>query len=206
MLLDFRQAIKRHRVTPTGLLHIGAHRAEELRTYRHIDSAMPVWWVEANPDLIPKLTTDLRRWPNNHVVHSAVGSTDCDVTLNVANNSQSSSLLPLGTHAQVHPEVHYTRAVTVPCRTIDSLVAEHGIEANVLVMDIQGGEGAALQGADRFLAGVRLVYAEVNAKELYKGCWLLPEMDSWLGFRGFELRELCMEGATGWGDGLWVSA
>ena len=207
MLIDLKTVLAKNGVRPTGILHVGGHHGEELNLYRSIDRLMPVWWVEANPEAFARLERNLRRWPNHFSVGPvAIGDHRGEATLHVANRTMSSSLLPLGTHAVVHPEVHYTEDVVVTMDTIDHLATECEVRANVLVMDIQGGEGPALQGADRFLAGVDLVYLEVNAKALYEGCWLLPEMDSWLGFRGFEMRALMMEGATGWGDAVFVRA
>lgn len=207
MLIDLKTLLAKNGVNPTGILHIGAHHGEEVTLYRQINRKMPVWWVEANPALVPRLERNLKPWPNHHPIGPlAIGARQGETTLHLANHSMSSSLLPLGTHLDVHPWVHYTGDVTVPLDTIDNIADEHQIEANVLVMDIQGGEGPALQGADRFLAHVDCVYLEVNAKELYRGCWLLHEMDAWLGFRGFEMRALVMEGASGWGDGLWIRA
>lgn len=207
MLIDFPSACKRQGVTPTGILHLGAHDAEEVVMYRRHWPKMPVWWVEANPALIDGLERKLGRWANHHVIGPvAAGPQRGEVEFHVANNGQSSSVLDLGTHAQVHPEIHYTADVVIAMDTVDNMAAECHIEANVLVMDIQGGEGGALQGAWRFLEGCHAVYSEINQRELYKGCWLLPEQDSWLGFRGFELRELVMAGSAGWGDALWVRA
>ena len=54
------------------------------------------------------------------------------------------------------------------------------------------------------LKKVKYAYLEVNWKELYKGCALLPEIDSYMKSFGFELMEAVEAGRTSWGDGFWI--
>jgi hypothetical protein len=47
------------------------------------------------------------------------------------------------------------------------------------------------------------IYAEVNTEEVYKGCGVLPDLDSFLESKGFK-REMLSMTAYGWGDALYV--
>lgn len=215
MLIDLVGITRRQAVKVRGVLHVGAHLAEERSDYDAVRAGQ-VWWVEGNPNLIPKLTQTLttrdpkrrqgRRATQSHVIHSLVGGqSKSNVTLHVANNGQSSSVLDLGTHKLAHPTVRYVGDVKAPMTTIDRLVDQHKIKANFLNLDIQGYEMEALFGAQGFLdRQAEILYIEVNQDELYVGCTLLPEMTDWLAARGFQLRELCMARDTGWGDACWV--
>jgi hypothetical protein len=61
----------------------------------------------------------------------------------------------------------------------------------------------ALKGAVGLLGGVRWVYTEVSSEELYVGQSLVPELDRWLGERGFV--QVAAEWTDrGWGDALYV--
>jgi FkbM family methyltransferase len=191
--------VKRHRVFPRGIVHIGAHEGEEADVY----GQLPVTWIEANPDLIDPLRRKLRRYRTHRVIEAAVSDREGQAPFHLASNGQSSSLLALGTHATEHPDVIYTGERTLTTTTLDALVAEHNIKADLLVMDVQGAELMAMKGGERFLSGCVAVYAEVNTRPVYEGCPLLPEMMGWLDERGFELRELMMT-CHGWGDALWV--
>ena len=123
----------------------------------------------------------------------------------IANNEgQSSSLLELGTHRIVHPDVRYTHTLQLPTVTLDTLHRHHDFSAlNLLNMDLQGAELLCLQGATEYLKCVDYVYTEINVEPLYVGCALLPELLAFLS--DFEPLERQMwpwrNGKdAGWGD------
>lgn len=186
----------------TGIVHAGAHLGEEAETYSKFTDA--VLWIEGNPDLIPALRRAVA--PYHHdVICALVGAEAGEVTFNVSNNGQSSSVLELGTHREKHPEVHYVETKTLPMRTIDDIVVRNwALGSNFLALDLQGYELEALQGAERFLQGARYVYSEVNVDELYVGCARLADLNDFLEERGFTCVALNMAGDTGWGDGFWM--
>ena len=197
--------VSKYNLDITGVLHIGAHEAEEARAYRQ-QRVENVWWIEANPELIPKLKHILRRYPGSHLIEAVVTNQDGDeVTFHVTNNMQSSSVLEFGTHTKVSPDVHFTHDLTLKTRTVDSLAAEHNIRnVNFMNLDIQGAELLALQGAESFLENVNYIYTEINVDELYVDCVRLKHLRSWLSQRGFTLVEKQMAGEAGWGDGFFV--
>jgi hypothetical protein len=81
------------------------------------------------------------------------------------------SLLAIGAQEYWAGPAHEVQKVSVDTRTLDSFVAERDIATiDILKMDIQGGELAALRGAQDFLTGsrIRLIALEVEFKPLYK--------------------------------------
>jgi hypothetical protein len=120
---------------------------------------------------------------------------------------QSSSILPLDRHAKLYPTIKYIDKVTVPARSIDSLLGDeinNFDRSNILVMDIQGAELLALKGAERFLEGVQAIQTEVNFTSVYAGCGLIGEMDSLLELRGFVRVATHTPYSREWGDALYV--
>lgn len=186
----------------TGVIHAGAHLGEEAAWY-HTAKISDVLWIEGNPGLIDELTRRVERYGSGHrVVNTLVGASSGEAVLHVANNGQSSSVLPFGTHSEKHPEVHFTGDVVVGMRTIDDVAEENGaVGYNFMNLDLQGYELEALKGATRVLELTDYVYTEVNVDELYIGCARLGELDEFL--EGFERVSTSMAGATGWGDALY---
>lgn len=186
-----------------GVIHAGAHLGEEAAWYQQAKIPQ-VLWIEGNPALIPQLKKNLHKFGTSHkIVNALVGAEPGKAVLHVANNGQSSSILPLGTHLEKHPEVHYTGDVIVPMRTIDDIAREHGaIGHNFINLDLQGYELEALKGATEVLQHVDVVYTEVNVDELYVGCARLGELDDFLV--GFKRISTSMAGNTGWGDAVYV--
>lgn len=205
MLITLELLKRKYPIEITGIVHVGAHFGEEAADYeRH--GVTNVHWFEANEDLIPVIT---RKVPDSHkVIHALVSDTDGQtLELNVTNNEQgmSSSVLPLGTHAIVAPQVKYVERKSVRSRTLDSLVAEHGIaDVNWLGMDVQGYEDRVLNGAEKLLGSIEWIFCEINLDELYQGCCRLPWLDGWLAERGFIRVETSFaENLVGWGDALY---
>ena len=89
--------------------------------------------VEANPDLPPRIAENfaLNGVPLAPLVNVAVGPTDGETVLRLGSVHWRSS-----THAGAGGE----RTITVPQRTIPSIVAGLDFTPNVLVMDIEGAE------------------------------------------------------------------
>ena len=203
MLIPLETLIRAHGIRPTGVLHLGAHLCEEAKDY-HKARAGKVWWVEALPDLAEQCEQKLVRYPEQQVINACVGAIDGEaVTFHRANNGMSSSTLELGTHLDVAPDVSYVEDVEMTSTTVDTLVKTHRIRADFCNADLQGGEGLAFRGAERFLTEqVKFIYCELNWRPLYKGCVLLPELDRQLGELGFERFDTVMAGNSGWGDGL----
>lgn len=204
MLMPLNDLVDRYDMQITGVLHIGAHEAEEAKAYRrlHIKN---VWWIEANPELIPNLQAILRRFPGNNLLQAVVTDKDGEeVTFHVTNNMQSSSVLEFGTHPLVSPDVFFTHDLTLQTATVDTLAREHGISANFMNLDIQGAELLALKGAEEFLEQVDYIYTEINVDELYVDCVRLKDLSKWLALRGFSLKEKAMAGQAGWGDALYI--
>src|SRR5271165_4582217 len=87
----------------------------------------------------------------------ALGDRDGTITLNLAGNSVSSSVLPmLPSHSSAAPESRYIGCETVDLRTLDSVSPElaTGAERIFLKLDVQGFESKVLQGAEQFLGRV----------------------------------------------------
>ena len=198
------QALSDYGITPTGVLHIGAHECEELPFYERIGiSKNQMVWLDAVQDKVDLATA--RGVPN--VFKAVVTDKDDDtVTFRLTNNVQSSSVLEFGTHAKHHSWVHFVGETKETTVTVDTFLQRHHLDASKYDFwnfDIQGAELMALKGATKALEHVKALYLEVNTEEVYKGCALMTEIDAFLGERGFK-RVITDITSFGWGDALYV--
>lgn len=200
MLIELDKLREDYSLDIREILHVGAHEAEELDVYRGVET----WWVEADRDKWRGLVKRFAKDARNHAVLAVVGEHTGDhVTFNIANNGQSSSILPFGTHSKEHPEVKFVTNETRTTQSLSDVCTELGIQANFLNLDIQGAELLALKGLGDYLDYVDYIYTEVNRKELYKGCALDHEITAFLADHGF----LCVETEWtphGWGDSFYI--
>lgn len=203
MLIPVSELVDKLDVPPGPVLHIGAHLAEEAEAYAN-HGFKPVWWVEANQALIPKLLMRMDLYPHNYVVRALCSDGIRSATFHIASNGESSSMLELGTHATEHPDVKYVDKKVIRTTTVDIMFHSGLIgAASFLNIDVQGAELEVLRGAKSYLANVNTVYCEVNEAELYVGCPLIGEIDAFLSGLGFVLREKRMT-RHGWGDACWT--
>jgi len=189
----------------TGVMHVGAHDCEEMDFY--IDnlglSKTNIYWVDAFQEKVDRA----RRLNIPNVYQGVISNKDGEtVMFNIANNMQSSSILPFGTHAAAYPSIKYIGQRQLKTFTLDTFVEKNGIDisiCNFWNFDIQGAELMALQGAPNSLKYADYLYLEVNAKRLYEGCALIPELNAFLETHGFQMALHIMTGA-GWGDAVYV--
>ena len=200
MLISVRSLRDIWDVKPTGVLHVGAHEAEELEAYLKT-KWIPITWIEAQPSKIEFLQKKLPK-ESNYLINAAIwGTSNERLTLKITNNTESTSLLDLDTHALRHPEVVVESTHEVATITLDDLNLP--TEVDYLSLDIQGSELQALTGYQRGIKNIKWVYTEVNKEALYKGCAIVEEIDSFLAKEGFK-RELTVWTKYGWGDALYV--
>lgn len=190
-----------------GVIHIGAHEAEELPGYL-CQGIRRIAWIEANPEKADKLSQLVGPFSEMSLGIFAASSLDQELILNVANNGQSSSILDFGTHLEEHPHIFYSHTIPVKCHTVDDWISRNQLNRchyNFINLDIQGYELEALKGLKIQLEFVDFVYTEVNTAELYRGCPLISQIDQFLAEYGF-VRLMLQMTEHGWGDAFYFKA
>jgi FkbM family methyltransferase len=111
----------------------------------------------------------------------AIGDRDGSIKLNIYDDPSASTTLPVGLFSG-------TKSVTVPMRSIDSIVASKMCPPpDMIKIDIQGGELAALKGAERTLKNVQFLMLETWIQRGYgKDTPLLGELMAFLSPLGFQ--------------------
>lgn len=127
--------------------------------------------------------------PNNwQVVNKALGSQPGTATIHVSANSQSSSLLNmLDRHSRSAPDSVYVGKEEITVSTLDIEFTALGLDGarTYLKIDTQGFERSVIEGAERTLAGVRLIELEMSFVPLYEGQPLFAEMLELMRAKGF---------------------
>ena len=200
MLISVSDLVNFWGVKPKNVLHIGAHNAEELEAYtKH--NWNQVTWVEAQPDKIEYLKKKL---PVHHkLIEAAVwNESGISLELKVMTNTESTSLLNLGTHASEHPSVTLNYEIPIKTQVLNDLIPLNETP-DLITLDIQGAELKALEGFGTRIRDVRWIYCEVNKDYLYEGCCLVSDLDTYLEKFGFK-RIVTRWTYHGWGDALFV--
>lgn len=208
MLIPFKDLCQKYDIAPKGVIHVGAHYAEEIHDY-YQNGVESTIWVEANPSVFETLKKAITEsgYENAIPVCACLSNKAGEVEFKIANNSQSSSILDLAYHKIAHPEVFYTDTVKLQTTTLDLTlegIKDLNLSFDFLNADIQGAELMMLKGATKTIKKLNYIYLEVSHKEIYEGCALIEEVDAFLEKKGFERKEVTWCGDFGWGDAFYM--
>ena len=192
-----------------GILHIGAHECEEKNAYNTCGiSDDMIFWVEGNPDKV-----EFNKGKGvSHIIQALVYDEEKEVDFHITSNeysstnTESSSILPLGTHLIHHPYVQVKEIRKMQTKTLSNIIKENNLpitNLNFWNLDIQGVELEALKSAGEYIHHTDAIYLEVNMEQLYEGCALLPEIETFLNENGFKRAGINITDA-GWGDALFI--
>lgn len=123
----------------------------------------------------------------------ALGGEESTHTINISNNSMSSSFLGMKQlHVKNAPESKYIGQQEVKVRTLDAVFPQFATDKNNvwLKIDTQGFEKSVLEGGENTLRKIKILQLELSIEELYEGEMLYFEMIAYLRERGFKLISL----------------
>ena len=211
MYVSVKKIIKDYNLNIKGIIHIGACRGEEVFSY-YRNGIKKVILIEANTSLIKQLkfkTFFFNKLFNMNIEienFAATNESGVKVKLNIANNTQSSSILKLGKHSELYPEVKYIKEIDIITDTINNIFEKkYNIrDFNFMNLDIQGAELLALKGSDKILNYIDAIYTEVNLDEIYVNCVKIDELDKYLENFGFKRVLLETPDSNLWGDALYL--
>lgn len=175
------------------VLDVGAARggfAHELRAFGYAGRIVSFEPMQAaHADLARAAAAD----PNWTTVHAALGATRGVQCINIASNSDSSSLLPFAAaHTDAAPQVSYVGEEEVTVERLDDLSADLVPQAAraFLKIDTQGFEREVLAGGQETLARCVGLQLELSLTKLYEGGMLIDEALTMAYDAGFELTSL----------------
>ncbi|MEF8701647.1 MAG: FkbM family methyltransferase [Candidatus Accumulibacter sp. UW26] len=123
----------------------------------------------------------------------ALGRTSGKISINVAENLESSSILPMSAlHTDAAPASSYTGTEIVPLETLDEASHSFLESASVIYLkiDTQGFEAEVLAGATNVLSRAEVVQLEMSLAELYQGQPSYMELNQFMISNGFVIAEL----------------
>lgn len=188
-LIDLEKVAKEKGLNVKGVIHVGAHYAEEQPVYDAIGSRSTLW-VEANNELVQKIAEQFNDRPDVNVIEAVVSDKKGEAVFQIHNDTHTSSILDMDFIAESHPELEVVKKVIVQTTSLDELFEDYRIDIkqfNFLTLDIQGVEYEALLGFTEGLKHIDYVYVEVETKNLYVGGMNYDKIKKFMESNGFEL-------------------
>lgn len=172
------------------VLDVGAARGGFGRELRSFGYAGRILSFEPLAAAFADLAAQIGADPNWTAEHTALGAEDGEAVINVASNSDSSSLLPmLQAHRAAAPHVDYVGTESVRVSRLDDLAKEALATSGApyLKVDTQGFEREVLAGAEGTIDQLVGLQLELSFVPLYDGGMTVDEAVAWAYGRGFHL-------------------
>lgn len=205
MLIPLQQILDKYKFQPTGVIHVGAHWAEEHNDYIKAGIIYKTY-IEPCKEAFDIMVRNVSDYLNTVCYNYACGSENTEMEINVSHNNQgqSNSLLKPLLHLQQHPSVVFTEKELVKVSTLDNLPMDRSLY-DFLVMDCQGYEGEVLKGATKTLEGIKMIYTECNRGQTYENNMEIEEMDEYLKQFNFSRVETYWPSPNWtWGDCIFI--
>jgi FkbM family methyltransferase len=174
-----------------SVIDIGANAGQYATLLRTSGYAGRIQSYEPLPDAFAQLCRRADGDPLWTPINQAVGNSAGTLTMHVAANSVSSSILEVAeVHRQAAPASASVATITVQSTGLDSVLAALDADSVMVKADTQGFELPILKSAGSLLHRVRLIEIEMSLTELYEGQALFREVDEFLLAQNFELKSI----------------
>jgi FkbM family methyltransferase len=218
MYIDLQPIFDKYNIHPKGVVHVGAHWAEEHEDYmkwgierfvyiepceKAFDILRKKFGVFGNGDII-NIGDDIFGIKMFKCACGSFEKENAPMYVSHQNQGQSNSLLRPELHLLQHPEVVFNDAEVIKLVTLDSIPIDKQ-KYDMLVMDVQGYEGEVLKGAEDTLRNINIIYSEINRGQTYSMNMEVDELDELLAREGFIRVETFWpsENLT-WGDAVYI--
>jgi len=209
MFIALNKLQDKYHLNIKGILHVGAHHAEEKESYNECNINNVVW-IDGNEELIPLIKEKLNNLNSqdlvlNYLVCDKDGE---ELQFHITNNTQSSSVLDFDKHKIYYPGIDFIKTVTKKAYSLKFIIDENNIDMknfNMLNLDLQGVELKALRGMGEYLRHIDYIYTEVNNDSIYKDNDLIVSIDEFLKGYNFIRVETVMLSEQ-WGDAFYIKS
>lgn len=163
-----------------GIVHIGAHEAEELLDYE----GLPTIWVEAHPVYAKRMLKRVSKYANQIGLQALLSCTDGSmVDFYITKDEVASSTFKPKIHQEIHAHAPLVDVIKLKTKRFDTLIDENSIQLdlyNLLVLDVQGGELNVLNGFGKYIHHFPVIVTEYSTDEFYENAPRLEDIESYL--------------------------
>jgi FkbM family methyltransferase len=175
----------------TGVVHIGAHYAEEAWEYDALGwSAL---WFEAHPDYCHAMYENLLNYPEQKGYELCLSDVDDEeVKFWVTRDEYASSMLKPAWHQVQNPHALISGYAMLKTTRFDTWANTNNASwikwdrYNLLVLDVQGAEDKVFRGMGDYVDKFDGLISEYSTVEFYEEVPQLSDLDKLYGSRGFK--------------------
>ena len=186
MLIPFNQIANDYQLQINGIIHVGAYDGIEMDDYAK-QGITKVVFFEAQEEIMPTLRGRVKPYPQAKAFNYCLSDKEEVVKFQITSNGQSSSMLELGTHKKLYPDITVDSVHRMECITLEQAFKKENLnikDYDFVNIDVQGAELKVIKGMGD-ISHFKAFYLEVNSEEVYKDCAIVDEIDEYLFGFGF---------------------
>ena len=170
------------------VFEMGANDCEDTIGFAGEFPSATIYAFECNPATIPLDKKKIGSFKNIVFIEKAISDKEGPLTFFPTTNGNTGASSLFKESGEYPVETYNQREVVVDATTISAFVAERGIRGiDILWMDMQGAELMELKGSGDFIDKIKIIHAEAEFMEVYKGQPLFKEFRKYLESHGFVL-------------------
>ena len=190
------------------ILDLGSNNGNEAAVFANLFPEAKVIGIEANPNLIPEIKKKVKDHKNVEIFNFAVSdeNTELDFYISKTGNTGTSSFLrKSGLYDHIEP-MQFNDPIKMKVRKLVDFIEENKIpQVDILWMDIQGFEGKAFDGLEKYKNDIKIICAEVTYKEIYSGQILFNEFNKKLTDCGYRCVYNDLKHQNFWGESIYLN-
>jgi FkbM family methyltransferase len=194
------------------IFDVGANRGDTAIKYSKLFDQASIYAFEPFPETYQKLLANIKDYEKIIPGTYAIADKKGEAVLYSNFNEDTNSLLPSDkTGLSSDQQVKNKGSITIQTETIDNFCRDNNIHyIDILKMDIQGSELAALKGAVDMLKKkkIKLIYTETYFKQQYQGQPLFHDISSFLYTYGYVIQDIYSpiygNGSLAWSDAIFI--
>ncbi|QHT68840.1 FkbM family methyltransferase [Rhodocytophaga rosea] len=172
------------------IIDVGANSGQYgvlLREIGYVGKIISFEPIPAIFTLLQKTASQDSKW---EIHNYAIGNEDGTISINVSENTYSSSILPmLNTHLEAAPESRYVKQESIAIKKLSSILTSAYLtkyKSILLKIDVQGYEMPVIEGAIPLLPGIKMVQTELSFVPLYEQAPLYTDIIEKMKETGFD--------------------
>lgn len=191
------------------ILNLGCRDGCEAIQFSTIFPNAKIISVEANPNQIETIKSNIKDYPNIQIFNFGASDEDAELDFNVSStvNIGNSSFLKINGNYDNYERMAFHTPIKVKTKRLDKFLEEQQIpKIDILFMDIQGFEGKAIKGLGDYIRNIKILYSEITYKEMYKDQILFDKFDYYMLYNGFQCIYRDYKHGDFWGDSIYLNS
>ena len=171
-----------------AVIHFGANSRQERDLYHNLGKL--VNWIEADPNIYPKLEENIEGFPNQTSMCALIYDTIEKVEFNLSKQSERSSIFAFTNHHFEDDNFHHLDTIELQTTRLDTLFQDGSVdleEYDTLVTDCQGADLNIIKSLGNNISQFSLIVTEVFFEPCYQNIMLAKDFNSYMKQNKFKL-------------------